>query len=204
MTQEADGRAFDTVIPLFFDPVEFPYQADKEPFALYVGRLVPRKGIGVACESAAAAGIPLKVIGHGDPALVTHGAEYLGPMDWQTRNAYMARASAVITPTLYIEPFGGVAVEAQLCGTPVVCTDFGGFVETVEQGKTGYRCHYLGEFADGLHAARRLDPAYIRRRALALYSLEAVAPQYQAYLERLALLWDRGWDTLAARVEAVA
>ena len=43
---------------------------------------------------------------------------------------------AVLCLTSYLEPFGCVAVEAQLCGTPVISTDFGGMVETVEQFKT--------------------------------------------------------------------
>jgi glycosyltransferase involved in cell wall biosynthesis len=190
-----DGRFFDETIPLFFDESEFAFRKDKEPFALYVGRLVPKKGLETACRAAQLAGIKLKVIGHGDESLVTHGAEYVGTVGQQERNDYMSRASVLICPTLYVEPFGSVAVEAQLCGTPVVSTDFGGFVETVEHGKTGYRCKYLGEFVKALRDAPTLDPRYIRDRAVANYSLGAVAPLYQAYFERLMLLWGDGWNT---------
>lgn len=190
-----DGRFFDAVIPFFFDSSEFRFQPEKEPFALFVGRLVPKKGIGIACRAAQEAGIPLKVIGHGDPSLVTHGAEYLGALGMEERNDWMARASSLICPTTYVEPFGSVAVEAQMCGTPVVSTDFGGFVETVEQGRTGFRCSYLGEFIQALKDVRGLDPGYIRERAVRLYDLQTVKNQYQSYFERLMLLWDGGWDT---------
>lgn len=191
-----DGRFFDAVIPLFFDPEEFPFRSKKESFALYVGRLTPRKGIGIACEAAAAAGMPLKVIGHGNQALVTHGAEYLGALDVALRNEWMARASAVLCPTQYIEPFGSVAVEAQFCGTPVITTDFGAYVETVEQGKTGWRCNYLGEFVAALQDVAHMDATYIRNRAIANYSIAAVKPAYQMYFDRLNLLWDQGWNTV--------
>ncbi len=202
--QITDGRHFDTVIPLFYDAESFPFIADKEPFALYVGRLIPRKGLTIACEAAAKAGIPLKVIGHGDQSLITHGAEYLGALPMDARNEWMARASAVLTPTLYVEPFGGAAAEAQMCGTPVISTDFGGFIDIVEQGKTGFRCTYLGEFVRGLQQASTLDPSYIRQRALATFSLDAVAPQYQAYFDRLSLLWGDGFQTVeTARDELV-
>ena len=61
----------------------------------------------------------------------------------------LARRGSVRVPTYYIEPFGGVAVEAQLCGTPVITTDFGAFPETVQHGITGYRCRTYKQFRVG-------------------------------------------------------
>jgi glycosyltransferase involved in cell wall biosynthesis len=192
---DQQGRFFDTVIPYFFDPSEFTFRQDKEPFALYVGRLTPRKGIGIACQACKRAGIPLKVIGHGDKTLVTDDAEYLGSLDNEARNDWLSRASVLLSPTLYLEPFGSVAVEAMLSGTPVVSTDFGAFVETVEHGKTGFRCNYMGEFVDALTRVGELDKEYIRGRAVAKYSMESAKGKYQAYFERLMLLWNGGWDS---------
>src|SRR6185369_2235247 len=191
-----DGRFFDTVIPLFFDQEEFTFRAKKEPFVLYVGRLTERKGLAIACQAAHAAGVPLKVIGHGDPRLVTSGAEYLGALPQDERNDWMSRASALLCPTQYLEPFGSVAVEAQLCGTPAISTDFGGFTETIVHGITGFRCNYLGEFVQAIKDAPFLDRRTIHRRAVDTYSLEAVAPAYQAYFERLNLLWADGFNTI--------
>lgn len=197
-----DGRFFDAVIPVFFDPKEFRFNAQKENFVLYVGRLTPRKGIGIACRAAKEAGVPLKIIGHGDQSLITHG-EYLGALDMKERNEWMSRASAVLCPTQYVEPFCCVGVESQFCGTPVISTDWGGFVETVEHGKTGFRCSYLGEFAQAIRDCRQLDPAYIRQRAVEKYSMEAVKPQYEAYFNRLSLLWGEGWDSPCKSPEQV-
>lgn len=196
--REVDGRFFDAVIPLCFDSKEFRFRDkhEKEPFALYVGRLVPKKGLAIACKAAAAAGVKLKIIGHGDTSLVTDGAEYLGALDMQERNEWMSRASVLLAPTTYIEPFGSVAVEAQLCGTPVISTDFGGFVETVEHGKTGFRCNYLGEFVDAIKRVNELDNRYIYERALSKYDIPAVAVEYDRYFKRLNLLWGEGWDSL--------
>lgn len=190
-----DGRFFDAVIPVFFDPDEFTFRSEKEPFVLYVGRLIPRKGVGITCRAAEAAKIPLKIIGHGDTSLVTHGAEYLGALPAAERNEWLSRASAVLCPTQYIEPFNCVAVEAQLCGTPVISTDFGGFVETIEHGKTGFRCSYLGEFIKAIKDAPGLDSQYIHDRAVREYSMHNLKHQYQKYFERLTLLWKDGWDT---------
>jgi glycosyltransferase involved in cell wall biosynthesis len=194
--QMQDGRFFDDVIPLFFDEDEFTFRKEKEPFALYVGRLTPKKGLSIACEAAEKAGIKLKCIGHGDTSLITHGAEYLGAVSMEERNDWMSRASVLICPTLYIEPFGSIAVEAQLCGTPVVSTAFGGFIETIEHGKTGYHCNYLGEFVRGLRDAQNLDHAYIRQRAVEKYSYHNIKHQYQKYFDRLLLLWGTGFNSL--------
>lgn len=195
-SDEWDGRFFDTVIYGFAEETEFTFQPNKEPFALYVGRLTAKKGLAIACEACAIAGVQLKAIGHGDPSLLTHGAEYLGPLNSEERNKWLARASVMLTPTTYIEPLGNTAIEAQLCGTPVVSTDFGGFVETVEHGKTGYRCNTLGEFVEGIKMAPKLDPLYIRHRAVEMFTMQNNAKHYQRYFERLALLWEKGWNTL--------
>jgi glycosyltransferase involved in cell wall biosynthesis len=96
-------------------------------------------------------------------------------------------------PTLYLEPFGGVAVEAMLCGTPVITTDWGAFTETVKHGVTGYRCHTLAEFCKAAEDVDTLKPHMIANHAISNYSMKAVAPKYTAYFEKLMTLWDKGW-----------
>jgi glycosyltransferase involved in cell wall biosynthesis len=202
--QNQFGRFFDEVIPYFFDEQEFIPRVNKENFTLYVGRLTQNKGLTIACRAAKLAGVPLKVIGHGDPALVTDGAEYLGVLPDAERNDWMSRASSVLCPTLYLEPFGAVAVEAQLSGTPVISTNFGGFTETVEHGKTGFRCAYLGQFAQALKEVYSLDPNYIRQRAVEKYSMHRLKYSYERYFDKLSMLWDKGWDTTSVNVSDFA
>jgi glycosyltransferase involved in cell wall biosynthesis len=87
---------------------------------------------------------------------------------------------AAVFPTAFVEPFCGAAVEAQLCGTPVITKDYGAQTETIEQGVTGLRCHTLADYGVGLQMAidGKFDRTYIRDRAVRLYSLEAVGRQY--------------------------
>lgn len=49
----------------------------------------------------------------------------------------MSRAACVVVPSLWPEPFGLVALEAQRLGTPVVASRVGGLAELVDDGKTG-------------------------------------------------------------------
>lgn len=195
-SDEWDGRFFDTVIHGLYDESAFPVQLEKEPYAAYVGRLTPKKGLEIACRACEEAGIKLKVIGHGNTELVTHGAEYLGALGNKERNQIVANAQCLLCPTTYIEPLGNVAIEAHLCGTPVISTDFGGFVETVQNGFNGYRCNYLGEFVRAIGQCRSLDPYHISGAARRMHSMDAKAKRYEEYFNRLEMLWDKGFYTL--------
>ncbi len=78
-----------------------------------------------------------------------------------------AAADRVVVPSLY-EPFGLVALEAQLAGTPVAVSDTGGLAELVEPGRTGLR--FAPESPAAIADAVRqvlADPAAARRWAAA-------------------------------------
>ena len=123
---------------------------------------------------------------------------YVGPVDVAARAELLAGATALLVPTLYVEPFGGVAVEAMLSGTPAVTSDWGAFVETVEEGVTGFRFGTLAEAVAGVALAAQLEPAAVRARAIERYSLEAVAPEFLAWFARLATLRAGGWYEMTA------
>ena len=136
--------------------------------------------------------IPTKLIGLGTPGKM-YGCEHLGAVSIERRAKLIGGARAVLVPTLYNEPFGSVIAEAQLCGTPVITTDYGSFPELVQNGVNGYRCNMLREFIQATENVKRLDRASIRANAIAKHSLDAIRPQYQAYFERLSTLWAKGW-----------
>jgi glycosyltransferase involved in cell wall biosynthesis len=101
-------------------------------------------------------------------------------------------------PTKYLEPFGCSSVESQLCGTPVISTDCGGYVETVEHFKTGLRCHTLADYCKGIQMALDgfFDRAYIRERAVKLYDMYNLAPQYEYALKSIMDIYNpakHGW-----------
>jgi glycosyltransferase involved in cell wall biosynthesis len=190
-----DGRFYDTVIPNYYDPADFPEGDGGGGYHLFMGRLIDRKGFQIAADACERLGIRLVVAGEGQPP--TYG-EYVGVVDHACRADLMGGAEAVWVPTRYVEPFGGVAVEAQLCGTPVITTDFGAFTETVDHGVTGYRCTTFGEFLDAAKLAPDLDRQTIRARALERWTLDAVAPLYERYFERVADLRFHHWGDPAA------
>lgn len=191
--KNSDGHWMDEVIPSYYDPAEFQFEATKDPYLLFVGRMIDRKGIHVAKDIAQASGLPLITAGPGDPI---PGIDHRGVIGPEERSRLMGKATALLAPSIYIEPFGSVSMEAQACGTPVIATDWGAFTETVEHGKTGFRCRTLQDYVYAVRACHLLDPLYIARRAERLWSLDAVALVYERYFERLMTLWGDGWYTL--------
>jgi len=71
------------------------------------------------------------------------------------------------------------------CGTPVITTDWGVFPDTVADGVNGYRVHTMGEAMWAARNVGQLDHKAIREKALARFSLDAVAPQYDEWFHRL-------------------
>lgn len=200
-----NGRAFDTVIPNFFNPDDFHPVKQRRDSLLFLGRVVRRKGLEVAVELANATGRRLIVAGPGgtqpEPGVLilaegdrlTGDIEYVGEVGQQERGMLLASAAALIVPTLYLEPFGGVAVEAMLSGTPVVASDWGVFPETVIEGETGARFSTLQQAVDALDRALTLNGRKIREHAIARYSTAAVGPRYTEWFGQLDSLWREGW-----------
>ncbi len=189
----ADGHLYHQVIPNFFETADFPAGKGDGDYFLFMSRMTPRKGYEIAIEATRRAGARLIIAGVGGDHPEAEHVEYVGLADTQKRAELMGGARAIFVPTLYVEPFAGVNVEAQICGTPVISTDFGAFTETVEHGLSGFRCHTLAEFTQACSDVDNLDRNAIREAAIARWSTENVGPMYSAYFERLQGLWTGGF-----------
>lgn len=200
---------FDTaVIPNYFDLSEFPdnapwpFEDSDKPYYLFIGRIIPDKGWEIAVEVTAELGCELVVAGQGSPGreLPPH-VIFVGAADVEQRAMLMRHATAVFAPTVFREPFGGVAVEAQLSGCPAITTDWGAFVETVTPE---WRCSTHREFVMAAERAAHLTDTQrqeLRWNAARRYSLEAVRPLYERYFDRLYSLWGKGYYEAALTLQ---
>lgn len=188
-----DIRLYDTVIPNFFDPNEFSFGTKNGDYLLFLGRHTPRKGLPILQEITNHTNIPVKTAGQGSCRI--DGAEYLGVVTGKEKADLIAGARALIAPTTYLEPFGGVVVEAHLSGTPTITTDWGAFTETVENDFNGYRCRTLQEFMEAVDDVVNLSRIDIRRRAQ-MYTMDQIGPRFTKYFNKIQTLRSEGWYTL--------
>ena len=120
-------------------------------YALFIGRLVPEKGIETLLAAWQRLGgrIPLKIVGDGplaprvaDAAKRVPGVQYLG---WQPSPevlSLMGEAEFLVLPSSWYE--GGqpiVAIEAFATGTPVIASRLGAMAEVIDHGQSGLLFH---------------------------------------------------------------
>jgi glycosyltransferase involved in cell wall biosynthesis len=186
------GKWYWAVIPNAFDLEMFDFNSEP-PAArgdelLYIGRLNNDKGVALACDITKQAGLKLLLVGQGNPEPFLHGnphVRYLPPVGVAGRRRLMAETRAVICPTIYVEPFCGVHVEAMLSGTPVITTDWGVFPETVLHGVTGYRCRTMEQFVWAAKNVHKLEPLACRTWASSNFSLERVSLMYEEFFQQV-------------------
>jgi glycosyltransferase involved in cell wall biosynthesis len=189
-----DGKFYHAVIPSYIDIQDFPLQNEPDDYYLYIGRLTERKGYMIAAEVCEYLGKRLIIAGQGTPPRY---GEYVGVVGTEERARLMGGAIATFAPTIYVEPFGTVAIEAMACGSPVISTDWGAFTETVLDGLTGFRCHTMQEFADATEKVKTLDRSLISAYAKGRYGLDTVGLMYEKYFTRLQGLWGKGFYELS-------
>jgi glycosyltransferase involved in cell wall biosynthesis len=115
---------------------------------LYVGRLDPLKGVEQMLRCAYQAhkivGFDFDILGSGalektlrDRYSDSPWVRFHGRVDQETIAEFMAQATALLVPSLWLENFPGVAVHAMFAGLPIIASDIGGLPEIVIDQTTG-------------------------------------------------------------------
>lgn len=162
-----NGYAEDTVkvLPYFVDPSPALEERVHEGGLLFVGRVVPQKGVDALLRCLPHVKSPVALVVAGDgPSLgetrrlaarlgLENRVRFVGWAGAKEKAALYQRASVVVVPSLWPEPFGIVGLEAMSYGKPVVAFDVGGIGEWLEDAATGF----LVPPNDVRALARRID-----------------------------------------------
>jgi glycosyltransferase involved in cell wall biosynthesis len=176
----------------------YPLVEDKEPFLIYIGRANPEKGPTLAIEVARRAKMPLvMIVKRNEPfelsyweeivaPLVTDDVEVLENVTHAAKVDLLGRASAMIFPIQWPEPFGLVMVEAMASGTPVVACPAGAAVELVEEGVTGFLRSSLDDLTDAIGRTAQCSPRACRERVAQLFSVRSMVNGYEQIFRSVA------------------
>lgn len=124
------------------DPLEGRAVAEPGRGALFIGHLVPVKGIQILIEAWRHIDYPLRVLGTGPldnslRASAPSNVEFLGRLPLSAILALMAESSFILFPSVCRETFGRVIIEAFAMGRPVVASNHGAMSEIIRHGHTG-------------------------------------------------------------------
>ena len=200
--EQIPGSDYHWVIPNYFDVTHWPLGTGPRKYLAFFGRIGAIKGLDVIKEIAKARpDLDVILCGQGDPTPwldpKVPNLKYEPPKVGTERATFLGGALALLAPSRFYEPFCGVTVEANLCGTPALTSDFGAYAETIQNGENGWRCKTLGDWLAAIRWAEKpRDHESIRDVAISRYSLQVIGPQYTRVFQQIADLRDhgaRGW-----------
>ncbi len=153
-----------------------------EEYILFVGKLTRQKGAHLLPDILRRAGTNLKLIVAGDGELKASLAREPGidVRGWLSNTAtlgLLARAQALLFPSVWAEPLARTLLEAQAVGAPTVALDTGGTRDIITHEVNGLLACDVGEFAAQL--ARLLRDGLLRQR-LALAARRTAEAQFSA------------------------
>jgi UDP-glucose:tetrahydrobiopterin glucosyltransferase len=190
----------DALLPPYIPTRSIRFAETATRGALFAGRLSPEKGAAEAIDIARAAGFPIDVFGdvydaryareqidprRRLPDVAIHGGVARGVL-WDA----MARASVVLCPARWEEPFGMAAAEAQACGTPVVAFARGALAEVIVDQVTGFLVppDDIDGAAEALRKSSSLARSKCRQHAERELDFERALDAHERLYERLAAI----------------
>ncbi|MGE0211793.1 MAG: glycosyltransferase family 4 protein [Parvibaculaceae bacterium] len=173
------------------------FRAEPGEYLAFLGRISPEKRPDRAIEIAKRAGLPLKIaakIDHDDRAyfqeviapMLDHPLiEFIGEIDENGKDEFLARASALLFPIDWVEPFGLVMIEAMSAGTPVIGWPMGSVTEVITPGRSGFVVSSIEEAAAAVGAIGSLPRREVRAEFEERFAARRMAADYVAAYERL-------------------
>ncbi|WP_167120254.1 glycosyltransferase family 4 protein [Amycolatopsis viridis] len=175
---------------------DWPYESEKDDYALFLGRFHPDKAPHLALEAAHRAGLRLVLAGKCAEPIekeyferevrprLTDNDHVFGVADATAKRDLLAKARCLLFPIQWEEPFGMVMIEAMACGTPVVALRSGAVPEVVVDGVTGLVRDDPADLVQALHDVRHLDPAKCRAHVAEHFDVAGLGAGYETAYRR--------------------
>ncbi|NOY88130.1 MAG: glycosyltransferase family 4 protein [FCB group bacterium] len=151
---------------------QFDFQVEPDDYLLFFGRIHHDKGAREAIEIARACNKKLILAGiiqddtyyhqYIEPHLDNDNIAYIGSVGPVDRNQLLGKATALLHPINFNEPFGLSVIEAMACGTPVIAFNKGSMSELIENGKNGFLVNTVDEAIEAVEHIKNIDRLYCR------------------------------------------
>lgn len=175
---------------------QFQYAPAHNNHLLFVGRIVPNKGVREAVEVARKTGERLTIIGptyreHMDyfntyiKPYLNEKIEYLGHVPHNEIMRYFQNAKALLVPIQWEEPFGMTMVEAMACGTPVIAFRRGAAPEVVKDGKTGFIVKSVAEMIAAVKKIPDIQRIDCRNHVKRNFSIDKMIDNYETTFQKI-------------------
>jgi len=201
------GAYFKTVPGVIYNGIALPSNAkihkdsviNKELTRIaFIGEIHPRKGVDILINALSYISKPCELIlvGSGDQNYIEELSLLSKQQKWKTKNMgfssnveqYYLSCDIVVLPSVEFESFGMTLIEAMCYSLPVVCSDFGGMKEVVEDGVNGYVVPArnpallglkLNSLVNNPELRRRMGVAG-RKRVLRKFTADSMVKKYQS------------------------
>lgn len=196
---------YDAVIPNYFDATDFEYNDTPKDYFVFIGRSSRDKWWQIAIDACVQLWVKLKLAGQWWDTVNQYletkkqegkdvsRVEHIWRVGKESRNELVRNAIAQFVPTLYIEPFAGVQIEALLCWTPLITSDSWVFSETNHHSVTGWRCKHFQDYIEAIKRIWEIKRTDCRR-FWEKYTLENVMPYYRSYFEKITTVQENLWQ----------
>jgi len=177
-------------------------EASEEPgdAFVYLGRLVPEKGVATLVKAAAKARVRLRIIGAGPEEAALRqlaqnlggDVEFTGYLSGSKLRAAISSARAVVIPSEWYENAPLSVMEASALRRPIIGADIGGIPELIRQEETGFvfRSGSVEALAEVLERVQRLPPEGLRGLGAAGREWMRAEFSPSAYRDRMFALYD--------------
>ena len=181
------------------DVSDFDFQPDPDDYLLFFGRIHHDKGAKEALEIAEVCGKKLILAGiiqddayyheHVEPHLDSTNVAYVGSVGPDQRNQLLGKATALLHPISFNEPFGLSVIESMACGTPVIAFNKGSMPELIENGTSGFLVNTVNEAVEAVAHIRDIERVCCRRRVERFFTtnhmVEKYIKVYETILEKM-------------------
>ena len=189
------------VVPNGIELDRFPFQARKQDYLLWMGRICEEKGTHTALDVARRTGMSIVMIGQVYPFAYHQNyfereirprmermgdqVKYIERPSFADKIKLIQNARALLVTSSAEETSCLVAMEAAACGTPVVAMRRAAFSEVIQQGATGYVVSDIAEMSSALAQLSAIKPRACRAYAQEHFSARQMLSGYEALYERI-------------------